>query len=177
MEAVASDVKIPLRERINFRIILFAVVVLFLIGTPVYIFLKENLTGGIETVGNMKKVDLKAMGNFPFDEINGTVNDIPDRYRQLDGQKVQLEGQVFDDTEAGDRMTRFQLVYSIAKCCFGGPPKVQERVWVVVPPDMKVPNLSYQYARISGTLKIDLNRQEGKATQVYLMKMDQLEPM
>ena len=177
MEAVASDVKIPLRERINLRIIIFAAVVLFLIGTPVYIFVKENLTGGIETVGDLKKVDLKAMGNFPFDENNGTVNDIPQRYRDLDGQKVQLEGEVFDDSEAGDRMTRFQLVYSIAKCCFGGPPKVQERVWVVVPPDMKVPNLSGNYARVSGKLKIDLNRQEGKATQVYVMQMDRLEPM
>jgi hypothetical protein len=177
MEAVASDVKIPLRERINFRIIIFAAVVLFLIGTPVYIFLKENLTGGIESVGDMKKVDLKAMGNFPFDEINGTVNDIPQRYRALDGQKIQLEGQVYDDSEAGDRMTRFQLVYSIAKCCFGGPPRVQERVWVVVPPDMKVPNVSGGFARATGTLHIDLNRQEGKATQVYTMTLDQLEPM
>jgi hypothetical protein len=177
MDAVASDVKIPLRERINFRIILFTAVVLFLIGTPVYIFVKETVTGGIETVGDLKKVDLKAMGNFPFDEVNGTVSDIPERYRALDGQKVQLEGEVYDDTEAGDRMTRFQLVYSIAKCCFGGPPKVQERVWVQVPPDMKVPNISGAFARVSGTLKIDLNRQEGKATQVYVMSMDKLEPL
>jgi hypothetical protein len=177
MDAVANDVKIPLRERLNFRIIIFAAVVLFLIGTPVYIFVKESVTGGIETVGDLKKVDLKAMGNFPFDEVNGTVDDIPQRYRELDGQKVQLEGEVFDDTEAGDRMTRFQLVYSIAKCCFGGPPKVQERVWVQVPPDMKVPNLTGNFAKVSGTLKIDLNRQEGKATQVYVMNMDKLEPM
>jgi hypothetical protein len=74
-------------------------------------------------------------------------------------------------------MTRFQLVYSIAKCCFGGPPKVQERVWLQVPPEMKVPNISGAFARVSGTLKIDLNRQEGKATQVYVMDMDKLEPL
>ena len=177
MDAVASDVKLPLRERINLRIILFTVVVLFLIGTPVYIFLKENLTGGIENVGDLKKVDLKAMGNFPFDEINGTVNDIPERYRALDGQKVQLEGEIWAPNEAGDRMTRFELVYSIAKCCFGGPPKVQERVFVEVPKDMKVPNLTNNFARVTGHLKIDLRREEGKSTAVYVMQMDQLEAL
>ncbi|HTL31465.1 MAG TPA: DUF3299 domain-containing protein [Tepidisphaeraceae bacterium] len=173
----SSEAKIPLRERINLRILIFAAVVLFLIGTPVYIFLKENLTGGIEQVGDAVKVDLKAMGNFPFDDVNGTVNDIPERYRNLDGKNLILEGEVFAPDEAGDRMTQFQLVYSIAKCCFGGPPKVQERVFVEVPGNMKVPNLSYAFARVSGKLKIDLRKEEGKSTTVYILKMDKIEPM
>jgi hypothetical protein len=42
---------------------------------------------------------------------------------------------------------------------------------------MKVPNISGNFARATGTLHIDLNRQEGKATQVYTMSLDQLEPM
>lgn len=177
MEAAATEPKILLRERINLRIIVFAAVVLFLIGTPVYIFVKENVTGGIETVGDTTKVDLKALGNFPFDDTVGTVSDIPARYRALDGKKVQLEGEVFAPDEAGDSMSQFQLVYSIAKCCFGGPPKVQERVFVEVPQSMKVPNLSYNFARVTGTLHIDLKREEGKSTAVYILKMDDIRPL
>jgi hypothetical protein len=162
---------------VNFRILIFSTVFLILIGTPVYVFVKASVTGGIETVGDLKEVDLKAMGNFPFDDVNGTVNDIPQRYRELDGKTVLLKGQVFADAEAGDRMTRFQLVYSIMECCFQGPPKVQERVFVEVPRGMTVPNLNGQYASVRGSLRIDLNRQEGRATQLYVLEAEELRPL
>jgi hypothetical protein len=162
---------------VNFRILIFSTVFLILIGTPVYVFVKASVTGGIETVGDLKEVDLKAMGNFPFDDVNGTVNDIPQRYRELDGKTVLLKGQVFADAEAGDRMTRFQLVYSIMECCFQGPPKVQERVFVEVPRGMTVPNLNGRYASVRGSLRIDLNRQEGRATQLYVLEAEELRPL
>lgn len=162
-------------EKLNLRITIFGAVVLFLVGMPIYIFAKASITGGIEDAGDFKIVDLKALGNFPFNENTGTVNDIPERYRALDGQRVQLQGQVFAPDEAGDRMTRFQLVYSIQKCCLGGPPQVQERVFVEVPPDLQVENLHQEYASVIGTLHIDLTRQMGHATRVYVLTLASIE--
>ena len=74
---------LPITERVNFRVIVFAGVVLCLLGWPVYTFVHETLTQGIEDHGSYVSVDLKSMGNFLFDGTNGTVNDIPARYRAL----------------------------------------------------------------------------------------------
>ena len=40
---------------------------------------------------------------------------------------------------AAPKVPAFQLVYSIQKCCFGGPPRVQERVFVNAPASKPVP--------------------------------------
>ena len=49
----------------------------------------------IEQVGDYKEVNLKAMGNFPFDETSDDVKQVPEIYRKLDGQKVLLTGEMF----------------------------------------------------------------------------------
>src|SRR5580704_19652633 len=85
--------RMRITQRINFRMIAVAAVVLFLVGYPIYTYLDESITGGVHNVGNgMKAVDLKALGNFPFDENVSTINDVPQKWRGLDGQKVILEG-------------------------------------------------------------------------------------
>ncbi len=117
----------PLSQRINFRMIAVAAIVLFLVGYPIYTYLDETVTGGVHNIGNgMKSVDLKALGNFPFDEKTSTIKDIPEKWRALDGQKVVLEGFMYAGTSAADNINNFQFVYNVAKCCFGGPPRVQE---------------------------------------------------
>src|SRR5947209_11256216 len=130
--APAPAAKPPLSERVNFRMIIFAAVVLFLIGWPVYTFLSESLTGGIHNRGGFKEVNLKALGQFDFDPAGGSLTDVPAQYRALDGQKVLLEGEIYDPNEARD-ITAWELVYSIQKCCFNGPPRVQERVFCTAP--------------------------------------------
>jgi hypothetical protein len=172
-----SAIKEPLSARINFRMIVFGAVLLGLIGIPVYIYVDSVIHHGIKNQGNYYEVDLKSMGNFSFNDLNGSVDDIPAQWRQLDGKRILLQGEVFAPNEAGDHMSQFQLVYSIAKCCFGGPPKVQERVFAVVPKDMEVPNLSYQFARVTGTLHINLTKEEGKVNQMYVLNVDKVEPM
>src|SRR6059058_2076282 len=74
-------------------------------------------------------VDLKALGNFPFDQNNGSINDIPPAFRALEGKKVLLDGFMYSPRNAGDKGHEFQLVYNVTKCCFSGPPQVQERVY------------------------------------------------
>jgi hypothetical protein len=166
-----------LGQRINFRMIVVVSVVLFLVGFPVYTFLDAAITGGVENAGNrMKKVDLKALGNFPFDDKTSTINDIPQKWRDLDGQKVVLEGFIAPPpSSAAYDLNSFQFVYNVAKCCFNGPPLVQERVFTVVPDGRTIPYDS-SMLRCTGTLHVDVQKDEAGTTKaVFIMDLTKVE--
>jgi hypothetical protein len=178
-----APTKLPLSQRINFRIIIFAGIVLFLLGWPVYTFLSETLTHGIHNKGSYKEVDLKAMGNFEFDRDTGTINDVPKDYRNLEGQKVLLSGEIFAPREAGPNVEQFELVYSIQKCCFNGPPRVQERVFSTVSKTNKNVRVRGEgYHKVMGTLHVTVKRDKlpngelGGVTEVYHLDVDSIEP-
>ena len=176
-----TTLKAPLSERINFRIIIFAGVLLFLLGWPIYTFVSETLTGGIHDRGSYKEVDLKAMGNFQFDETAGKRTDVPAKYLSLDGQKVMLQGQIYAPREAGPGITEFELVYSIQKCCFSGPPRVQERVFAYVTPATNKKNVKASgdgEHKVLGTLRVTMQRDQksGQITEVYRLDVDSVEP-
>ena len=172
-----TAIKPSLLERINIRMLIFFGVLAFLIGYPVYLYVDSAVHGGIKNYGSYAEVDLKSMGNFNFDGENGTIDDVPMRWRQLDGKKILLTGEVWAPNEAGDNMHQFELVYSIAKCCFGGPPRVQERVFAIVPKDMTVPNMTNSFAKVTGILHVKVKKDGGKVTSVYVMDVDKVEPM
>ena len=174
--AVASN-KPSLSERINFRMIAVTAVVLFLVGYPVYQYVAASWSQGVVKHGDVFAVDLKSLGNFPFDDTNGTVNDIPAKWRELDGKKVALEGFMFAPDSAGDNISSFQFVYNITKCCFNGPPRVQERVFAQMAGNQQAP-YSSQEVRCTGLLKVLLRKNEvGKIVIVYAMLVDQVEPI
>jgi hypothetical protein len=165
---------VPLTERVNIRMLVFAGIVLFLLGWPIYTFLSETLTSGIHDRGSYKEVNLKALGQFDFEPSGGTVADVPSQYRALDGQKVLLEGEIYDPQEAGKDITEFQLVYSIQKCCFNGPPRVQERVYCTVP-NGKLERRGTGYHKVLGTLHVTLQRvklKDGRSEVVEVYHLD-----
>jgi hypothetical protein len=173
---------VPLAERVNIRMLVFAGIVLFLLGWPIYTFLSETLTSGIHDRGSYKEVNLKALGQFGFEPRGGTIADVPSQYRALDGQKVLLEGEIWAPHEAGSEITRFELVYSIQKCCFGGPPLVQERVFCTVPNGKLQYNSSGGYHKVLGTLHVTLRRDKledgrlGPVVEVYHLDALSVEP-
>ena len=171
-----TSIKMPLSQRINFRVILFAGMILLLIGTPFYIYVDSVLSGGIKDRGSYLEVDLKAMSNFPFDQSNGTINDIPKQWRDLNGKRVMVEGEMWSPSSAAPELNQFQVVYSIAKCCFNGPAQIQHFV------NAKVANgrIPYRYGlvRFVGTLHVNVERgPDGKITNVYSLDVDQAEPL
>src|SRR5262245_4241369 len=111
-------------ERVPLRMIVFIGVVLLLIGYPVYVYVDSVASGGVKELGNgVKEVDLKAMSNFTFDQQRGTIDDVPAKWRSLDGAKVVLYGEMWAPLDASNGgLGGFDLCYSIAKCCFNGPP-------------------------------------------------------
>ncbi len=161
---------------LNARFIMFLLVVLALVGYPIYIYIDSVVSGGIKDRGGYKEVDLKAMSLFPFDQINGTLEDIPEKWRALDGQKVIVEGEMWQPFSAGNQVRGFELVYSIAKCCFQGPPQIQHFVQSRVPFGNSVGYYSGP-VRVKGTLHVKVIKDETRITGVYHLEVESVEPV
>ena len=170
-----ATAKVPLSERLNLRMVAFIGIIALLIGYPVYVLISEQVTGGIHHSGGYIETNLKAMGNFTFDGNNGTIEDVPAQWRALDGKKLSLVGEIYAENEAGNEIHHFQLVYSIAKCCFGGPPKVQERIFCEVP-DGK--SISYEggFYNVKGTLHVSVKKEGGAVSSVYTLDVESATP-
>jgi hypothetical protein len=166
----------PRRPPINVRLL----VLLAVLGLPFiyfgYVIVEQAVTGGVRDRGDYFEVDLKSMGSFPFDAAQDDSNNIPEKWRKLDGKKVALVGEMYAGGSAAPKVERFQLVYSIQKCCFGGPPRVQERVFVKAPPGKSVP-FSFTPVRVVGTLHVNAKRVEGQVQSVFEMDVESVEPV
>ena len=167
----------PMASRVTPRMILFLLVVLALVGYPIYVFVEAAVTGGIRDRGDYKEVDLKAMSLFHFDQNSGTIDDVPAKWRALDGQKVVVVGEMWEPYSAGNLVAGFELVYSIAKCCFSGPPQIQHFVQSRVVPGKTVGYHSGP-VEVTGTMRVKVTRDElGKITGVYHMDVESVRPV
>jgi hypothetical protein len=178
MEATLTH-KPSVGSRINVRLI----VMLAVVATPflyfAYVIARDMMTGGVINHGSYAEVDLKSMGNFYFDPTKDSLDSVPERFRQLDGKRVLLEGEMYAPNEAADDVRAFELVYNIAKCCFGGPPKVQERVFAMVPTGKAgVPNYQYRgLVRVTGKLHVKATKGvDGAVVALYTMDVESVEP-
>ena len=168
---------VPLIQRINPRMAVFALIVLVLVGVPAYWYLSVALTGGIRDAGNgYKDVELMAMVTFPFDQKYGTIDDVPTKYRELDGQKVILTGEMVPMQSAAPEINSFSLVYSVAKCCYGTAPQVQHFIHSTVNDGKLVPYYG-GLVRVYGTLHVNVKKSEGKVDSVFQFDVENVEPL
>ena len=87
-----------------------------------------------------------------------------------------LVGEMWDPLSAGERITNFDLVYSIAKCCFSGPPQIQHFVHATATNGAK---LGYYQGtvEVKGTLHVNVKREAGAVTSVYQMDVESVTPV
>src|SRR3712207_5337183 len=160
-------VKVPLSERISPRMVFFIALMALLVGYPIYVMLDMQLSGGIKAAGGgYTYVDLKTMSSFTFDQSNGTMQDVPAKWRELDGKKIILHGEMWDPTGAGTNVESFELVYSIAKCCFSGPPQIQHFVHCK-PLDGARIGYYEGTVEVKGVLHVNVKRDQGKVSSVF----------
>jgi hypothetical protein len=165
-------------SRINWRIAIFIAVIGAMVGVPFYIWANEVITGGIHNRGDFKEVDLKAMSTFDMDQVNGTMQDIPQRFRDLEGKKVMMVGEMWSPVSAGeDKLSYFVLVYSKTKCCFNGPPLAQHFVDGNVVPGATV----YYYdtpVQAWGTMHVFVRKEAGGVIKsIYHVDIEKVEPI
>jgi hypothetical protein len=177
MTTTASMPRVPLSERINFRMVAFGLFVLLLVGFPVYWYLSVALTGGIRDAGNgYKEVDLMAMVSFPFDQKYGSIEDVPPKYRALNGQKVILTGEMVPMQSAAPEITSFSLVYSVAKCCYNTEPQVQHFIHSNVTGGKEV-SFYAGLVKVYGTLHVNVKKAEGKVDSVFQFDVEDVKAM
>src|SRR5829696_8911139 len=84
------------------------VVLLALVALPFlyfgYVIVDQSLNGGVTKHGNYYDVDLKSLGYFPFDPAKDDLDNVPARWRALDGKRVALAGEMFVPGSAGDNI-------------------------------------------------------------------------
>ena len=176
MEAIQT---MPVGSTINFRMLAFAGIVLFLLGWPAYTFVSTMVHHGVFDRGDYLEVDLKAIGFFEMNPRTATIDVVPPDYRPLDGKRVLLQGEIYQPQAAFGVMKDFTLVYSVTKCCWGGPPKVQESVLATVSKKAKV---DYEgtgvYYNVMGTLHITMKRDPvtNDIVEVYHLDVEKVWP-
>jgi hypothetical protein len=163
---------------VNVRIVVFALIFGAIIGLPLYLYITAAMTHGIsQRADGVTDVDLKFMSTFTLDQNIGKETDIPERFRALNGKKVSLIGEMYAPNASGNAVGQFDLVYSIAKCCFSGPPLVQHFVKSTpAKPGAAMPFYS-GLVRCTGTLHVGITRDEGKLTSVYRLTVDSIDPI
>ena len=173
-----TAVQAPISERINLRLIAFLAIVLLLIGYPAYLFLDTKFNHGIWNVqderGALKKVDLKTISEFEMSQTNATDAMIPTEWRALDGQRVMLEGEMVMNQAVGGS-SDFDLCYSIAKCCFAGPPKIQHFVKSKMPEGKQAPFIS-GLVQVKGKLHVGIERDGPNVLSVYRLDVESVKP-
>jgi hypothetical protein len=172
--------KPPWFRRINYRVVLLAAIALLFIGGPFFVWARDALTGGIVRHGNYADVNLKAMSTFDMDQMTGTPDDIPAKFRALEGQRVHMMGEMWDPTDAGDGgISYFQLVYSKTKCCFNGPPLAQHFVDGNVIPGHTVYYYGNGMVSVWGTLHIHFRRDPDSKVikSIYEVDVDRVDPV
>ena len=173
----------PLSQRINWamaaRVGVVVALVLALVGYALKVTYESVIQGGVVSAGDHFRVELKQMSNFEMDQTLGTTADVPERFRDLDGKKVVLDGEVAPGgTTAGDQVKQFSLCYSVAKCCFGGPMKVQHFV-ACSAGGRPMPNYVYDgTVRVYGTLHIKVIKNEtGAIDSIFQMDVERVEKL
>ncbi len=170
-----NDIHVPLSERVNFRLFAFLAIAIALVGMPIYWYVDEAVSGGIKVRGDVIEVNLKAMSTFPFDQTNGKMQDVPAKWRQLNGKKIEVVGEMWLGNSAADEVNQFELVYSIAKCCFSGPPQIQHFVQAKVEDGKKLPYMR-GLVKVTGTLKVNIVRGPEGVQSVYQMDVESINP-
>jgi hypothetical protein len=155
------------------RVGLVVALVLALVGYAAKVTYESVIQGGVVNEGDYYKVELKAMSNFEMDKVTGTLADVPERFRNLDGEVAP------GGDEAGPKVTRFSLCFSVAKCCFGGPPKPQHFVICTAPNGKQVRTYvgESQTIQVFGTLHIKVINDGGAVSSVYQMDVERVEPV
>jgi hypothetical protein len=169
--------RIPLSERVNFRLLIFIGIMAVIVGYPVYVLIDTQISGGIKHAADgYLEVNLKSMSTFTLDQTDGKLEDIPQQWRELDGKRVILRGEMWQPTGAGSDVETFDLCYSIAKCCFSGPPLVQH---FVKSRAVAGKNLAYYEGPVEtrGILHVKVVKDAGRVASIYQFDVDSIKPI
>jgi hypothetical protein len=152
--------------RINYRMLVFAAVVLVPVGFVLWQFLKPN----VMKLGDVSEVELRWLSDFDLNTETATDADIPKDRRDLDGKRVVLRGEMWRP-DGATHVKKFQLVYSIARCCVTSTPKIQHFLNSTMVDGQTTEGWEYRLVEARGTLHVGIERDKttNKIRSVFRM--------
>jgi len=170
----------PQTSRINPRVVTFAAVFLGIFGIPFVLWLFHAVADGRIPFGKYWEVDLKAMSTFDMDQVNATTADIPKQWRDLEGKKVVLTGEMWAPRDNGKGLlTYFQLV-DPSKLHFDGPCAPPLAQWFVDCNVVKGAQVEYLEGKVqvSGTIHIRIDKDKrGVIKSIYHVDVVDVKPI
>ncbi|HEY1683409.1 MAG TPA: hypothetical protein VGG19_01485 [Tepidisphaeraceae bacterium] len=73
-------------------------------------------------------ISMKNLGGFPFNQQDGTINDVPQSFRNLDGKRLNLVGVLWAPQSTTPQLSRFEITYAIPRGSWHLPPQIQQFV-------------------------------------------------
>src|SRR5687767_15067198 len=89
------------RPRFSLRMVVIFCLLCLPFAYFAYVIVDQSLSRGVKDHGSYVEVDLKSLGFFPFDAAGDDLGAVPERFRNLNGRRVVLEGEMFADSSAG----------------------------------------------------------------------------
>jgi hypothetical protein len=163
----------PWWRRVSWRGWIVLAAAVFVIAYPAYVMIEKAITGGIVHRGDLLVVDLSAMSGFEMNQDSATNADIPAVYRDLEGKRVCLTGQMYSPYAIEGKIRSFELVYSISNCCFNGPPKVQHFVQATVVSNQDV-HYYPDFVTVTGILHVGVQQGDGHVQSVYRLDVEKV---
>jgi hypothetical protein len=154
---------------------LLIVAMAIIVGYPLFDAVDGAIPHHLRQRGGVWVCDLKTLGNFDFDQANGKTEDIPKEFRDLDGRRIKVTGEMWAPFRADGKVIDFDLVYSVASCCFSGPPRIQHIVKARLRSGAAA---QYSHGRVDaeGTLHVGVVKTGEAIDSIYRMDVDRLEP-
>jgi hypothetical protein len=125
-------------------------------------------------------LDPDALGDFDFDDFDGTTADIPERFRRLDGRRVRVVGYMIQG-DSPEHIHTFILTHrppgssDTPSGHDGYHLLVQKKVDVKVVGEEGV-TLSFDPVIVSGTLHVAVHKEDFQVVSVYQLDADRMEP-
>lgn len=133
------------------------------VGRLSYVYATEVPTGHVR----MSYADLQP-------DPNGPSNRIPETARALNGKKVFIKGYPLPGSQQTG-ITQFVLCRDQGDCCFGGKPKITDRINVQLMGDLSM-NYRLRLWKVGGTLHvIDQDEVDGTVDAYYYIEADHLQ--
>jgi hypothetical protein len=118
-------------------------------------------------------VDFKILGGFNFDQEKGTLDDIPMPIRQLDGQRMAIEGFMIPLDQA-EKITEFALVPTLFTSN-QSPPLVQTTIVARMLTGQTVGYFA-DPIRVYGTFNVRVEHDDGYIINIFTLTVDRIEP-
>jgi len=121
-----------------------------------------------EVPAGYNRVDYSLLQPQPDDPPNA----IPPEAKELDGKKIFIKGYIYPGLRK-DGITEFLLVRDQGTCCFGGNPKITDRIQVALAPGSKGFEFTSNLFKIAGKFRITEPKQAIDAKGIVFYHLDE----